>query len=249
MVCETFHKGDSVIHRLDPRLRVVAAFVVSALLAVSDRFPVLWAGLAIGIAMAAVARLPAAALVRRLCPLNAFMLLLFLLLPLATPGVALLRVGPFGFSEAGASLAAAVTLKANAIMLCLTALLSTMELVTLGHAFSHLRVPDKLTHLFLFTVRYIDVLHHEYARLVKAMRVRCFRARMSLHTYRAVGWLVGMLLVKSFDRADRISAAMKCRGFRGRFYVLHHFAFGRRDAVFGVVSLLVLAVLLWAELQ
>ena len=39
--------------------------------------------------------------------------------------------------------------------------------------------PDKLTHLFLFTVRYLGVLHHEYQRLLSAMRVRAFRPRMS----------------------------------------------------------------------
>ena len=59
--------------------------------------------------------------------------------------------------------------------------------------------------------------------------------------------LVGMLLVKSFDRADRIVAAMKCRGFRGRFYVLHHFAFARRDLLFGVASLVGLVGLGWGE--
>lgn len=55
---------------------------------------------------------------------------------------------------------------------------------------------------------------------------------MNLHTYRSLGHLVGMLLVRSFDRAERIAAAMKCRGFQGRFYLLDHFTFGRRDALF-----------------
>ena len=247
MVCETFHQGDSIIHRLDPRLRIVVAFAFSVLVALSARFSVLWSGLALGAVMAVAARLPLVPLVKRLLPLNLFMLLLFVLLPVTAPGRVLLHVGPLAVREAGVLLAAAVAIKANAIMLCLTALLSTMDLITLGHAFGHLRVPDKLTHLFLFTVRYLGVLHHEYQRLLSAMRVRAFRPRMNMHTYRAIGWLVGMLLVRSFDRAERIAAAMKCRGFRGRFYLFDHFAFARRDALFGAVSLLVLVALAWVE--
>jgi cobalt/nickel transport system permease protein len=58
-----------------------------------------------------------------------------------------------------------------------------------------------------------------------------------------------MLLVRSLDRSERIVAAMKCRGFRGRFYLLDHFAFSRRDGWFisAAVSVLVmLAVLEWS---
>ena len=247
MVCETFSQGDSIVHRLDPRGRVVAAAAFSVLIAVSSRFVVLWAGLAVAVALAFGARLPLVAVLRRLAALNGFMLLLAVLLPLTSPGTPLFRIGPLPFSEEGALLAGGITLKANAIVLALTAFLGTLEITTLGHAFTHLRVPDKLTHLFLFTVRYIDVLHHEYRRLVQAMKVRCFRPRMSRHTYRTYGYLVGMLLVKSLDRSDRIFAAMKCRGFRGRFYVLDHFAFARRDAVFGVLSLAALVGLGWME--
>jgi len=132
-------------------------------------------------------------------------------------------------------------------VLGLTVLLGTVEVVRLGHALNRLRVPQKLTHLFLFTVRYIEVLHHEYLRLVRAMKVRCFRPRMNPHTFRAIGYLVGMLLVKSFDRSERVMAAMKCRGFRGRFFVLDHLAMAGRDVAFGVASFAVLVALIWAE--
>jgi len=247
MVCETFHQGNSIIHRLDPRVRIVVAIAFSLVIAVSRRFPAVGAGLALGLLLALAARLPLVATLKRLIPLNLFMLVLLAVLPLTTPGSVLVQVGPLSASKAGLLLAAAVTVKGNAILLCLTALLATMEIVTLGHALGHLWVPEKLTHLLLFTVRYLDLLHHEYSRLAGAMKVRCFRARMNAHTYRTVAWLVGMLLVRSLDRSERIVAAMKCRGFRGRFYVLEHFAFAGRDAAFGALSLLVLLALIWVE--
>jgi cobalt/nickel transport system permease protein len=75
-------------------------------------------------------------------------------------------------------------------------------------------------HLFLFTVRYIAVLGREYQRLRTAMKARGFRMRCDLHTWRSIGYLFGMLLVRSLERSERILAAMRCRGFQGDFHPL-----------------------------
>ena len=82
------------------------------------------------------------------------------------------------------------------------------------------------------TVRYIEVLGHEYRRLRMAMTVRGFRMRCNVHTWRSVGWLFGMLFARSIERAERIGEAMRCRGFTGEFPVLSEIAYTRRDAVF-----------------
>lgn len=247
MVCETFTLQHTLIHRLDPRGRVVAAVAFSVLIAVSGRFSSLGASLAGAVFLCVLARLPLGALLKRLAAVNAFVLLLVVVLPLTTPGTILAEFGPLAFSREGLLRAVMVGLKANAIVLTLTGLLGTMEVVELGHALSHLRVPDKLAHLFLFTIRYVDLMHHEYSRLRSAMRVRCFRPGMNRRTYRALAHLVGMLLVRSFDRSERVLAAMKCRAFRGRFYVLRHFHFHRRDAAFGVLAVVLLVFLSCAE--
>ena len=110
-----------------------------------------------------------------------------------------------------------------------------------------MRVPAGLSHLFLFTVRYLDVLHGEYLRLRGAMKVRCFRPRMDAHTYRSLGNLLGMLLVRGYDRSERILAAMTCRGFQGRFYLLDHFRFQLRDSIFCLVSVVGLLIMLVTE--
>ena len=248
MVCEAFSQGESIVHGLDARARVVVAAVFTCLVAVSQNFAVMGAGLALSTLGVGVARLPLRAVLRRLVGVNVFVAMLWVMLPLSSRGTPLVHVGGLVYSREGALLAAAITLKANAIVLALAVLLGTMEMTTLGHALWHLRVPEKLTHLFLLTVRYIDVLHHEYERLRKAMRVRCFRPGMNLHTYKSFGYLVGMLLVKSVARAERVVAAMKCRGFHGRFHVFDHFVFGRRDAVFVAGAAIVCGLMLVAEL-
>ena len=248
MVCQGYANIDSVIHRLDPRLRLVVALSFAILIALADRWPVLLAALLLAVVLIVMARFPLGALVRRMAAVNLFLLLLVVILPISVPGPAVLELGPLSLSQHGLLQAAMIGTRANAIVLAVTALLSTMELVALGHALHHLKVPDKLVHLMLLCVRYIDVLRHEYLRLIRAMKVRGFRARMNGHTYRTIGYLVGMLLVRSFDRSERIVAAMKCRGFHGRFYMIDHFRLGVCDAAFAMASLVVFGVLTWYQL-
>ena len=248
MTCAAFSEGRTLIHRLDVRVRVLAGVAFSVLVAISHRPAVAGAALAVSAGAVLVARLPIRQTLKRLAALNVFMLALAVMLPWGAGGDALFSIGGVGYSADGLRQAAGIALKANAIVLTLTAMLSTAHLVALGHAMAQLAVPDKLVHLFFFTVRYNNVLHHEYQTLRRTMKVRCFRARFDVHTWRTFGSLVGMLLIKSFDRSQRILAAMKCRGFRGRFPAIDQVALAGRDVVFAamtVVALCVLACMEW----
>jgi cobalt/nickel transport system permease protein len=228
-------------------LRILAAVVFSVLVALADRVGVLGTALGAAAVAMALSGVSPLTIAKRLLPLNVLLLVVAVVLPVTTPGTAVGHLGPISLSHEGLLLAAKIVLKGNAILLMLVSLLGSMDGSTFGHAMSHLRVPEKLTHLLLFTVRYLDVLRLESLRLRGAMKVRGFRPRVNRHTYRTYGYLVGMLLVRSFDRSERIVAAMKCRGFRGRFYLLDHFHFRWSDLPFAVVSLLVLAALAWGE--
>lgn len=241
MSCTTYYAGDTVIHRLDPRPRVLATLAFSLLMALTGDPAALFLGLLTGAVLVLVSRLPASAVAKRLVRLNIFMLLLFLLVPATYPGSPAFRVFSISYSTEGLVWSASIALKANAIVLVFAALLGTVEPTVLGHAFHHLRVPGKLTHLFMFTLRYLDVLHHEYLTLLRAMKARAFRPGMRIHVYRSYAYLIGMLLVRSLERSERVMAAMKCRGFRGEFLVIRHFGFHRRDLIFCIASILVMA--------
>jgi cobalt/nickel transport system permease protein len=248
MSCTTFFDGHTPIHQLDPRARIVVTFLFSLLMALSWRPMVLIVGLLIGVGLALVAQLPLRPLARRLLRINLFMLVVLLLVPITHPDGPKFTFLSIPFSEEGTQWALCLAAKANSIVLVFTALLGTIDPFTLGHAFHYLRVPDKLTHLLLFTLRYLDTLHHEYVDLLRAMKARAFRPRMNLHTYGSYAFMVAMLLVRSLERSERIMAAMKCRGFRGQFNALRSFTFGRRDLLFSAASLMLILGLGWAEL-
>jgi cobalt/nickel transport system permease protein len=240
---EPFTHRDSLIHRLDPRARLLAALAFALLLSVCRNPMVCLLGLATALLLFPLGRLPVRATAKRLAAINTFLLMIVLLLPLGIGGEPVWQFGPLCYTREGLARAAVIAIKGNAIVLTYTALVSTMTPFTLGHALDHLFVPRKLTLLYCLTVRYVGTMRQEYDRLRTAMRVRGFLPRTDLHTLRSYGHLVGMLLVRSFDRSERVLAAMKCRGFRGTFWLWEHFAFGRRDLVFAVAAAAVLLAL------
>lgn len=233
---------------VDPRAKILAALAFSVLVALLRSFPALNAALAASIMAWFFSGISLGTVIKRLLPLNAVFFCLAICLPFTTPGEPMTILGSQSLSREGLLLAAAIALKGNSIVLILIDLLGSMEPATLGHALSHLHVPQKLTLLLLMTVRYLEVLHQEYSRLRAAMKVRAFRPGMNRRTYRTFGYLVGMLLVRSLDRSERVLAAMKCRGFAGRFYLLDHFAFTKNDLPFCAASFVVFVLIVWIEL-
>jgi len=213
------HSGGWIAPR-DPRLRVAAA-VLFAVVTVSLSTPqAALSALALAGSMTAANGWAVRELLRRLVMIEAFLALLLATLPFTVPGETLVTAGPLNASREGLLTALMLGLKANAVLLALVALVGSLEPVAFGHALARLGVPHKLVHLLLLTVRQLHLLHQELLRLRQAMRARAFVPRSDLHTWRSYGNLVGMMLVRSLDRSNRILAAMRCRGFHGRLYLL-----------------------------
>jgi len=175
--------------------------------------------------------------------MDLFIVFLLVMLPFTTPGTPMFTLFGLPASEQGFFHALKVGLKANATVLCLLSMIGTMSASTLGHALAHLKVPEKLVHLLLFTVRYLDVIGQEFKRMRRAMQARAFVMGTNWHTWRSVGYLIGMLLVRSLERSERIMAAMKCRGFKGRFYLLDQMTLARLDYQAAAVAALWFALL------
>ncbi|MFH1117229.1 MAG: cobalt ECF transporter T component CbiQ [Pseudomonadota bacterium] len=244
MNIEEFALGHSIVHKMDPRARILAALVFSVVTALIHS---LWAAALASVFPAVLilaARISIRGVMSRLAVVNTFILFLWLFLPFTSQGEIVYAFGPLKVHDEGLRLALLMTLKSNAIVMALIALLATCPVVNLVHALSHLGVPDKLVHLFFFCFRYLHVIHDEYHRLANAMKIRGFRPRTDIHTYRSVAHLVGMLLVRSFDRSSRILDAMKCRGFKGRFYILGHYEMKPRDYCVAASSMIFSALLL-----
>ena len=241
MIDEDFSSGNSIMHRLDPRIKIIVAFAFSVTVALSDHFPAVLSAIFIALFFIFLARLPFRKVCSRLLIVNGLILLLWLFIPFALAGKEFIRFGPLIATKEGIIYSALITIKSNSIIMVLMALISTMTVFTLGRAMRHLHVPAKIVHLLLFTYRYIHAIHREYVRQMNTIKIRGFRPGTNIHTYRTYAYLVGMLLVKSHDRAERVRAAMLCRGFKGKLYDLSELSLSPSDLCIMLFMLLAVA--------
>ncbi len=240
--------GPGPIHGLDPRGRVLAAAAFAVVVTGLSSLPVLALAAVAALAMLPLSGLPPGPTLRRMVMMDGFILVMLVLLPFTTPGTpALILTGGLVATREGLRLAAEIALTANAVILMLMVLVGTLDPVRLGHALARLRLPLRLVHLLLFTVRYIEVLRAEYDRTRQAMRARAFRPGSNRHTWVSLGQLVGMMLVRALERSERILQAMKCRGFTGQIPLLDDLSFGAGDRLFGVLFALALGCLIAME--
>lgn len=242
MIDEPLSQGTSLVHRRDPRFRLIACVLLSlvAALAVGPATPLLVLGA--GLVFTLAAQLPPGLVLRRFIAVNAFVAFLWLALPLTTPGTPVTAsFHGLAATREGVALATLITLKANAVFFCVLSLLATIPAPALGGAMRAVGVPDKFAFLFLFTYRYLHVISDEYGRLATAARLRGFVPATSAHAYRTYAALLAMVLVRAYDRSRRVYQAMVLRGFAGRFVSLDGFAADRGDVVFLIVALIVAA--------
>lgn len=235
VIDEPFAQGNSVIHRIDPRYRIVTAAALTIAIAVAYRFQALTFALLLAVLLVLAARLDFKKVGSRLWVIAGFLALLWVVVPITYTGDLLWQAGPLAISVQGIHLAAQITLKSVAILFIFMALTTTMSIATLGHALDRLKVPGKIVHLLLISYRYIFVIEQEYRRIVRAAKIRGFSPGTNLHTYRTVAYMIGMLFVRAALRADRVYQAMLLRGFNGRFYCLSQFPHHRHNWIFAVV--------------
>ena len=215
--------------------------------------------MALGIAWLALAALSTLA---RLGPLrlarSAFFALPFVLaaLPLVftRPGdpLATIEIGPLVLTISGQGLRefATIALKSWVSVQAALLLSFTTQFPDLVEALRQLHVPRLLVAIIGFMYRYLAVLSGEAGRLNRARLSRSAvvegRGGGSVR-WRAgvVGGMVGSLFLRSYERSERVYAAMQARGFDGEFRSMGGRALTATDwTAFVVVAVAILLFLL-----
>ncbi|OBQ54013.1 cobalt ECF transporter T component CbiQ [Halodesulfovibrio spirochaetisodalis] len=238
MTLESFAEGTSPLHSMDAAAKLVAATIFSVCTALLTTIEAACGALLIGLLLLGIAKLSARTLAKRLLFVNAFIAFLWLTLPVSTAGTPLYSWNGFTVTHEGIHIALLITLKSNAIVTAFIALLATSNITDIGTGLAKLRVPQKLSLLFLFTWRYLHVILEEYKRLSTAATLRGFVPGTNSHTYKTYANLIAMVLIKSHDRAERVSNAMKLRGFNGTFHTLYT----RQSSPFDSISACIIAL-------
>lgn len=236
------HHGHSAVHHLAPEAKVAATVVFVASVAITPRTAV-WAfgiDLAMLVAVISVARLPVRFVVGRLAVILPFVLFAFTLPFVASgervdiAGIGLARDGLWGtfnvLAKAGLGATASIVLA------------GTTEQSRILTGLERLRVPVVLTTIAAFMLRYLEVIAAELRRMRTAMTARGYDPRW-LWQAKPIASGAGALFVRSYERGERVHAAMVSRGFTGAMPALDTArATGREWATAALVPAAALAV-------
>lgn len=215
-----YRPGTSVVHRLPPHTKLVAVLVF-VLVAVATPRTAFWAfGVyaALLVAVAAVARVPASVVARRMVVEVPFVLFAVLLPFIAHgPRVDVLGVG---LSESGLLSAWNILAKGTLGVIASILLAATTPARELLLGVERLHMPPLMVQIMSFMFRYADVVGGEMARMRVARESRAFQGR-DLRHLKVVAQSAGALFIRSYERGERVHLAMLSRGYTGTMPDVH----------------------------
>ncbi|MCB5181594.1 cobalt ECF transporter T component CbiQ [Streptomyces antimicrobicus] len=229
-----YRHGHSPVHALPPHCKLAATFAFVVVVVATPREQ-MWAfGLyaVLLAAVAAVARVPAGFLLRRLLievPFVAFAVLM----PFVAEGE---RVEVLGLSLSVSGLWGAWNVLAKGTLgVAASALLAaTTELRALLTGLQRLGLPPLLVQIASFMVRYGDVITDELRRMSVARRSRGFEATGIRH-WGVLARTAGALFIRSYERGERVHLAMVSRGWTGVMPVIDEVAATRTQWAYAAV--------------
>jgi cobalt/nickel transport system permease protein len=224
---------DSPVHRLDPRAKLLATAVFVVCVASFGKYEV--AGLvpffAYPAALATAGDVPPRPLARLLTAASPLALLVGVWNPLLdrAPRAVVLGVALSGGTLSLASILLRFALCTSAVLL----LVATTSLPALLRGLGQLGVPRPFVVQVQLLYRYLFLVADEARRLSQGRRLREPGRRLPrLATARR---MLASLLLRTWDRGERVYDCMRARGFRGDFPVLAPARFGARDAAFAAL--------------
>lgn len=250
---DRYIQGTSPIHRLDARVKLLLtlAFVLcasllpaSSWLALAALTSTLWAA----VALSAVGL---RTIVRRSLLALPF-LLVTLTLVFTVPGRPVwelpLGIGTLTATDAGLLRFGSVVWRAWISVQAALLLTATTSFPQLLRALRTLRLPPVLVGALALAYRYLFVLVDEAERLLRARNCRSAEGEGGgggtlLWRARVTGRMAGTLLLRAFERSERIYVAMLSRGYDGEQRGLEERAVPRRDLLIGCAGLALLATI------
>lgn len=199
---------------MSPACKLAAGLIFAVCISFLSHHVIALLACAVSLLLTVTSRIPLLMLGKRLIPVNFFFIFLWFLLPLNFSS------GSFSFSHSGLEHVALITLKGNAIAAMLIILTGTSTINETCRGLIKLHLPEKLVTLLLLTYTNIAYMTQEYAKISTAAKLRGFASNKTITSYKTIAYLAAMLLVRSWQRSQRVSKAMRLRGFSGKYPLL-----------------------------
>ncbi len=242
---DQYSGGDSLIHRLDPRTKLVTTMLF--ILAVTLTSPAKWGVFLVYFLVMAtwllLSRIPILYVLRRSLVIIPFVLVIAIFIPFLkgdAAGSYNIWLWQVSVTNRGLETLWNILAKAWLSVLSLILLTSATRMSDLLVGMERLRVPRVMVMILSFMYRYIFVLVDEAMRMKMARDSRSFGGGRLWHL-RTIGNMAGTLFIRSYERGERVYAAMIARGFDGQCRTLSRPNLGLVDILLGVsFSLLVI---------
>lgn len=259
---DPYRERVSPVHQLDPRVKLVLtlAFILTTSLSPMGAWPLYVLLLALAVSVIIASELGVGYVLKRAALAFPFMLAAVpLWFTLGGPALLSVPIGTatISISAAGFERFLSIALKSWVSVQMAIVLASTTPFPDLLVAMRAIKIPRLLVAIFSLMWRYLFVLADEALRLMRARAARSGEADgvksggTLAWRARVTGGMAGNLFIRSFERGDRIYAAMAARGYDGEIRALPQpplSVAGKLVLVGGLVllaSLLGIALLVW----
>lgn len=208
--------GDSFVHRLDARVKVIATILFSLTVVSFPKYEIisLMPFFLFPVLLITVGGIPVRFILGKVLLVSPFAVLIGVFNPLLDTGTATVIFGiPL---SAGFISFISILLKFALTVSAALLLIATTSFPGICNALGRLGFPAVFVTQLLFLYRYIFVLAAEALRMVRARNMRSFGTRrMDMMDMKVFSRLIGTLLFRTVDRAERVYSAMLSRGFQG----------------------------------
>lgn len=262
MMLGQFFPGDSFVHHLDPRTKLIATliYIVAIFLAQTP----LTYGILIGFAFLVVllSRLPILMVLKSLKPVWFIVVITLLIHTFTFPGKEILwQWQMFTVTKEGLEMGVKMGLRLTLLLLFSSVLTFTTSPIVLTDGIERLLRPLKcvgvpaheIAMMMTIALRFIPTLLEETDRIIKAQEARGadFGNGNMVKKIKGMLPLLVPLFVSAFRRADELATAMEARCYRGgegrtRMYELHYH---KEDILAFVVMLILIGVLMACRLM
>jgi cobalt/nickel transport system permease protein len=222
--------GDTYVHRLDPRAKVVTTLVFLVCVVSFGPYELLpmLPFVLFPVALVAEADLPLGFLLRKLLVVAPFAVVVGVFNPFLDTET---LVTIWGVSISGGWVSyLSILIRFFLTTIAALVLIATTSFAGVCLALGRMGMPDVLVTQLLLLYRYIFVLGGETMRMARARALRSFNGRgMGLGVYTQI---LGHLLLRTYARAQRVYEAMLARAFDGEVRMSGTLHFSTRDTLF-----------------
>lgn len=247
--------GNSFLHALDPRCKILLAVIAMAAIFIYNSFPALVVWGVMLVFLIRLSKVPLRVVLRSVRPILALIIFTSALHLFWTPGNVIMRVAFLRVTSEGVLTAARVSLRLFFLVLYAGMLTLTTSPSELSDGLESIMLPfgkvglpaHEIAMMITIALRFIPTLFEETDRILKAQASRGadFDSGGLMKRARAYIPVLIPLFILLFQRADTLAIAMESRCYRGgkgrvRMYPLR---WGAKDTV-SVASVILLLVLL-----